>query len=63
MRLGPDKPQNTGMRLTQEKVNKLAAVTADALASMKSVEFNEPYEDVMANCVALSKSCCEKNTS
>jgi hypothetical protein len=46
MRLGPDKPQNTGMRLTQAKVNKLAAVTADALASMKSVEFNEPYEDV-----------------
>jgi uncharacterized protein len=47
MRLGPDRTQaNTGMRLSQEKVNKLAAVITDALAGIKNVEFNEPYEDV-----------------
>jgi uncharacterized protein len=46
MRLGPDKPLSTNMRLSQEKVNKLAAVATDALAAMKNVEFNEPYEDV-----------------
>jgi hypothetical protein len=46
MRLGPDNPQNTGMRLRQEKVNKLAAFVTDALASNKGVEFQEPYEDV-----------------
>lgn len=34
------------MRLSQEKVNKLAAVVTDALAASKSVEFGEPYEDV-----------------
>ncbi len=34
------------MRLSQEKVNKLAAVITDALAASKSVEFAEPYEDV-----------------
>jgi uncharacterized protein len=48
MRLGPEKSESTGMRLSQEKVNKLAAVTTDALAAMKKVEFNEPYEDVRA---------------
>ena len=36
------------MRLSQEKVNKVAAVVTDALAGMKAVEFNEPYEDVRA---------------
>jgi hypothetical protein len=46
MRLGPDKPQTTGTRLSQEKVNKLAATVTDALAGMKNVGFNEPYEDV-----------------
>jgi hypothetical protein len=46
MRLGPDKLQNTGMRLSQEKVNKLAAVVTDALANNKAVGFQEPYEDV-----------------
>ncbi|HET8666687.1 MAG TPA: DUF507 family protein [Terriglobales bacterium] len=48
MRLGPEKPQATGMRLSQEKVNKLAAIATDALAGMKNVGFNEPYEDVRA---------------
>ncbi len=49
MRLGPDRTQSsTGMRLSQEKVNKLAAVVTDALANIKTVEFNEPYEDVRA---------------
>jgi uncharacterized protein len=46
MRLGPEKTQNSGMRLSQEKTNKLAALITDALAGMKTVEFNEPYEDV-----------------
>ena len=36
------------MRLSQEKVNKLAAVITDALAGQKSVDFGEPYEDVRA---------------
>jgi hypothetical protein len=36
------------MRLSQEKVNKVAAIVTDALAGMKSVDFNEPYEDVRA---------------
>ena len=36
------------MRLSQEKVNKVAASITDALAGMKAVEFNEPYEDVRA---------------
>ena len=36
------------MRLSQEKVNKVAAVVTDALAGMKAVEFSEPYEDVRA---------------
>jgi uncharacterized protein len=34
------------MRLSQEKVNKLAAIVTDALAASKSVEFAEAYEDV-----------------
>ena len=46
MRLGPDRPQPSGMRLSQEKVNKLAAVITETLAAMKNVEFLEPYEDV-----------------
>jgi hypothetical protein len=49
MRLGPDRTQNnTGMRLSQEKVNKLAAVVTEAVAAIKNVDFNEPYEDVRA---------------
>ncbi len=36
------------MRLSQEKVNKVAAVVTDALAGMKNVDFREPYEDVRA---------------
>lgn len=34
------------MRLTQDKTNKLAALTTAALAEMKEVEFLEPYDDV-----------------
>jgi len=36
------------MRLSQEKVNKVAAAITDALAGMKAVDFAEPYEDVRA---------------
>jgi len=34
------------MRLTRDKVNKLASTTTEALASMRDVEFLEPYDDV-----------------
>lgn len=34
------------MRLSRDKVNKLAAITTEALANAKEVEFLEPYEDV-----------------
>ena len=34
------------MRLSNDKVNKLAAVTTAALAEMKEIEFLEPYDEV-----------------
>jgi uncharacterized protein len=34
------------MRLSRDKVNKLAALTTETLASMKEVDFLEPYDDV-----------------
>jgi uncharacterized protein len=34
------------MRLSHDKVNKLAALTTAALAEMKEVEFLEAYDDV-----------------
>jgi hypothetical protein len=34
------------MRLSRDKVNKLAAITTEALANAKEVEFLEPYDDV-----------------
>ncbi len=34
------------MRLSHDKVNKLASLTTAALAEMKEVEFLEPYDDV-----------------
>ncbi len=34
------------MRLSHDKVNKLAKLTTDALAEMKEVEFLEAYDDV-----------------
>ncbi len=34
------------MRLSHDKVNKLASLTTAALAEMKEVEFVEPYDDV-----------------
>jgi len=34
------------MRLSHDKVNKLAALTTSALAEMKEVEFLEAYDDV-----------------
>ncbi len=34
------------MRLSNDKVNKLAAITTAALAEMKEIEFLEPYDDV-----------------
>jgi uncharacterized protein len=34
------------MRLSRDKVNKLAALTTEALAARKDVEFLEPYDDV-----------------
>jgi uncharacterized protein len=34
------------MRLSRDKVNKLAALTTEALAGRKDVEFLEPYDDV-----------------
>lgn len=48
MRLGPEIKQNSGMRLSQEKVNKLAAVVTEALSKVKTLDFLEPYEDVRA---------------
>ena len=34
------------MRLSRDKVNKLAAIATEALANSKEVDFLEPYEDV-----------------
>jgi hypothetical protein len=34
------------MRLSRDKLNKLAAVTTEQLASRKDVDFLEPYDDV-----------------
>jgi hypothetical protein len=34
------------MRLSHDKVNKLASLTTAALAELKEVEFLEPYDDV-----------------
>ena len=34
------------MRLSRDKVNKLAAITTEALANAKEVDFLEPYDDV-----------------
>lgn len=34
------------MRLTRDKLNKLASVTTEKLAAMKEVDFLEPYDDV-----------------
>ncbi len=34
------------MRLSHDKVNKLASLTTAAIAEMKEVDFIEPYDDV-----------------
>jgi uncharacterized protein len=34
------------MRLSRDKVNKLAAITTEQLANSKDVDFLEPYDDV-----------------
>jgi len=45
-RPAPGPAQPLAPRLSRDKINKLAAITTEALSSLKRIEFLEPYDEV-----------------